>query len=570
MSTRAAVNQMSSLPKRTREHVLEAKSLQFVKSVLPLEWIVRDGKPDYGIDLFVEIVQEGSPTGASFLMQIKATEKANESKRGQCISHRCKTTTLAYFLERPEPIIYVLYDAKVNRAYYLWIQTYIAKGLKRGWRQRQKVTIRIPINQEFDAGAMREIFEHVQARHDRAKWLSATQTVNNPFYEYRFQSADRSFGFSVHPRYPGAVEEQPVALSGTFRFDKSDEGRTAMKALEQALKTGSSAEIDSRFFEGFSLPEAFSDVFTHLGIEEVKLDKISIGSARSDRQLVANLQALNEAGEVIYEFSNLVFRQVQVGTEETTWSNREQGTMPEITLRLNLKRGAGWFSMKMDPHRVNAVQVLRFLEAQKAFAQSACLRLHNPETAISLDLRSQTGSMAAPDESFLSIARELAFIQERTGQVISWPEGFAVPHVQLISSIASALRTGRSSENRSHLTVLTDRAAASSLYVAFKENERLQLRLDTSRIVNLWGTVISLGPVVVVLPSVAPTSTTVALLRGLKDDSNEADSSPSPEEPIAIEVEVGEPGILIYYLDWLPADDLARLHKEGFIEKGSE
>jgi len=98
---------MGKLPKRTRTHVLEEESKQFVRQTLPAEWIVESGEKDYGIDLVTEIVRGECITGAHFLIQLKATDKMKVRQKGY-IAHVCKTSTLRYFLQRPELVVYIV------------------------------------------------------------------------------------------------------------------------------------------------------------------------------------------------------------------------------------------------------------------------------------------------------------------------------------------------------------------------------------------------------------------------------------------------------------------------------
>ena len=123
------------LPKRTREHVLEELSLQHLKSILPPEWISEEVRRDYGLDVRVELVAQEGVTALEFSVQLKGTNELDMS--GGDVLHRCKVPTAHYFLKRPEPVMYVVYDAGGNTAYWVWGQPYW-KGLdesKPGWRE---------------------------------------------------------------------------------------------------------------------------------------------------------------------------------------------------------------------------------------------------------------------------------------------------------------------------------------------------------------------------------------------------------------------------------------------------
>jgi len=111
------------LPGLTRAFELEALSRQYVERVLPANWICRRVEDDFGLDLRVEIGAEGQVTGLEFSIQLKATDHLKAS--GDDVVHRCKVSTAEYFLRRPEPVMYVVYDAQEEVAYWRWVKPYL-------------------------------------------------------------------------------------------------------------------------------------------------------------------------------------------------------------------------------------------------------------------------------------------------------------------------------------------------------------------------------------------------------------------------------------------------------------
>ena len=151
------------LPKRTRAHVLETRSRQHVESILPTEWVCRRVEDDYGLDMRVEIVTGESVSGREFAVQLKATDRLKAS--GEDVLHSCKVSTANYFLHRPEPVMYVVYDAQEDTAYWLWVKPYL-KGLdemRPGWRERETVQIRVPRLNHLTPASVEEIAVYVQA-----------------------------------------------------------------------------------------------------------------------------------------------------------------------------------------------------------------------------------------------------------------------------------------------------------------------------------------------------------------------------------------------------------------------
>jgi tetratricopeptide (TPR) repeat protein len=151
------------LPERPRSHVLEELSLQHLKATLPAAWICRRVEDDYGLDVRVEIVAGGQVTAVEFSVQLKATDDLKTS--GGHVLHRCKTSTARYFLRRPEPVMYVVYDAQEQAAYWLWVQPYL-EGLDEtdpGWREQKTLQIRVPRANRLTTKSAPVIANHVQA-----------------------------------------------------------------------------------------------------------------------------------------------------------------------------------------------------------------------------------------------------------------------------------------------------------------------------------------------------------------------------------------------------------------------
>jgi len=155
-------------PKRPRAHVLEELSLQHLKSILPPEWVCREEHKDYGLDVRVELVAREEVTGLEFSVQLKGTDRLKVS--GGDVVHRCKVRTAGYFLRRLEPVMYVVYDAQGDAAYWVWVQPYL-EGLdesRPGWRGQKTVEMRIPVANRLTRESIPVIEQHVRAWRERA------------------------------------------------------------------------------------------------------------------------------------------------------------------------------------------------------------------------------------------------------------------------------------------------------------------------------------------------------------------------------------------------------------------
>ncbi len=540
---------MNSLPKRTRSHVLDRKARDYVKQILPPEWIIQDGQEDYGIDLVVEIVKDEQVTGALFLMQLKGTDSLTVRKRGY-VAHPCKTSTLMYFLQRPELIVYLVYDAQKNVGYWVWIKDYIRDKLKTNWKEQKTATVRIPLDNKFDADAVKEIARRVLNFHKQAKWLSAIETARNRYFRYGLEITDNYTKIEIYPRYPGAEKDRPVEISGTFKFDQTDpEAQAAFQALERHFKTGEPVEIDSRFFDGFDVPDAFSNVLAH---EELgRTAKIMLSTARTDKRFVAKMSILDQEYRFLAEIPYIDFRVIQAGTEEVTLSNEEQDIPPTIRLRINSRDQTFSVSMGTDLVGKSVVQIRDILRIQQALARGTYIKLTNLETELCWQAKIPEGSISEPDEKWVNLINDLVFIQERTKELIRWPGQITITEAQLVQKVVNILQTGRSLEQVTGVHFEVDKLVARRLANAYSSGEQA-LRFDSpDYTIDLLNTKLSLGPFTAVLPNARPNDRTLQRFRELDQFPDDA--------IVTIDLDVGEPGVFFFYHQWLPQGSLPQL-----------
>ena len=77
---------MAHKKQRVAEHIMEDQSLRIVRDILPKEWVVRDYKPDYGIDIAVELFERRGESGSTetmgewFFAQVKSVKRTTIHK----------------------------------------------------------------------------------------------------------------------------------------------------------------------------------------------------------------------------------------------------------------------------------------------------------------------------------------------------------------------------------------------------------------------------------------------------------------------------------------------------------
>src|SRR4028119_64282 len=67
--------------KRVFQHIMEDQSIQIVRELLPEQWVVREYRPDYGIDLTIELFEYiddaktvAAALGETLFVQVKSVE----------------------------------------------------------------------------------------------------------------------------------------------------------------------------------------------------------------------------------------------------------------------------------------------------------------------------------------------------------------------------------------------------------------------------------------------------------------------------------------------------------------
>jgi hypothetical protein len=148
--------------RRTREHVIADLSVNHVERwVLRCGWTTERTRHDYGIDLFVETYSsEGEVQNGRIVLQLKATDSLKRSADGTVIPVRLEWRDLLFWLNEPLPVILILYNAREDRAHWLYLQEYFRT---RQWTERAgqatTVTVHIPAGNVLDETAVR-LFAH--------------------------------------------------------------------------------------------------------------------------------------------------------------------------------------------------------------------------------------------------------------------------------------------------------------------------------------------------------------------------------------------------------------------------
>jgi Domain of unknown function (DUF4365) len=141
--------------RRTREHVIADLGVHHVEGpVLRCGFTVERIIHDYGLDLYVTTYNpDGEAESDWILVQVKATDHLKRTADGVNVIFRIERIDLNRWLAETYPVILVVYDARADVAYWLYVQAHFAA--ERGQTgTSQKVTARIPAANVLDEAAI--------------------------------------------------------------------------------------------------------------------------------------------------------------------------------------------------------------------------------------------------------------------------------------------------------------------------------------------------------------------------------------------------------------------------------
>lgn len=104
------------LPTRDQNHSRSSWSTREFSHLLPRDWVVHSIDEDYGIDLRVEVFEDGRTTGVFFNVQLKSTDQGSGHQPASSI----KRTTLNYWNQTPDATLVVIAHDSTETLWYRW------------------------------------------------------------------------------------------------------------------------------------------------------------------------------------------------------------------------------------------------------------------------------------------------------------------------------------------------------------------------------------------------------------------------------------------------------------------
>ena len=145
--------------------IAEMAANHFERYALKCGFSLERSQHDYGLDGGLNTYKRNGETEDGFIhVQFKASENIKYDKNGTSASLSIERAHLSEWLSEPYPVILVLYDVKIEKAYWVYVQRYFE--LIRGFsldRARKTYTVKFSVNQSIDEAAMRMFasFKHL-------------------------------------------------------------------------------------------------------------------------------------------------------------------------------------------------------------------------------------------------------------------------------------------------------------------------------------------------------------------------------------------------------------------------
>lgn len=144
--------------RRTRAHVIADLSVNHVERfILRCGWTAERTWYDYGLDLDMHTYNSrGEVENGSVLLQLKATDVLKRSAEGTVIPVRLEWRDVLFWANELDPVILVRYDAREDKAYWLYVQEYFRQVqwpvVRSG--KASTVTVHIPAGSVLDEAAI--------------------------------------------------------------------------------------------------------------------------------------------------------------------------------------------------------------------------------------------------------------------------------------------------------------------------------------------------------------------------------------------------------------------------------
>lgn len=227
---------MAYTKRRVLQHVMEDRSIRIVRDLLPDHWVIREYRPDYGIDLLIELFEpvnatDSATVGETLFVQVKSAEIVNtqlmrvrrrrnvelgplredaaESEEIQVARIRLDTSELVTIqaMGSAIPVLLFLVELSTRRIYFVCLNDLIEKVIipqDPGYTSKKSKVLHIPLRNCIVADDPLTI-RPLETYAKRPKLYSA-------FQKFAYQKHEMEFVFDAY-REAGSEERRRECAS---------------------------------------------------------------------------------------------------------------------------------------------------------------------------------------------------------------------------------------------------------------------------------------------------------------------------------------------------------------------
>ncbi len=413
-----------------------------------LGWEVERFGRDYGEDLFIRIFEEGAFNGKAFYVQLKGTNNIQQyALKTGVFSYGVDVVNLLQWHRNKFPVIFVLWDIEQRVGYWLHIQSYVDKRLKKEplWLKQEegKRNIHIPSDQMIPWGEDDALLTLINAEQPLWQMLAEVKQrldEADPHYRLEAHLTSTGTGITTVEKYPGAATDNPIKIKFTTSVPTdTEEGRDLVEKIKGFISSGVPVKVPLPYVKNLEFPE-----FINQALPEFTQDgSIIMGPAHNPKPLVIRIEITHKSGEQ-FTLEQVHLKVAQAGREEVTLTNDEQ-PMP-IKVRLVLRTN-GTFEMDFKFSDTQQVyQLLMQLRFQHFLSQPNTVRMISLETGLPLASATYTKGITEPPPAWnLQTLEALNAFQLKLGRLIAIPgRELTVDEMDLLEKLRRVFHEGKS------------------------------------------------------------------------------------------------------------------------------
>jgi hypothetical protein len=357
--------------------------------------------------------------------------------------------------------------------------------------------------------------------------------------------------FTVQPKHPKAIKEEPLKISSRFEFPDTPEGREMRDKLERTMATGEPITIPKEYIKYLKLPEVFSPLINTAG---EGIETVTIGGFVPPRFIPVKLLLKADDGEE-FELDYIQLETAHGDVEKIILTNNNQPVPWKITLILNLQEGTLNFNYAVNYTGLTAKRELDAMRFTDALAKGGTLDIIHLDTGFTFQtLKVAPGVIAPTERNLLKLVEKVAFIQGKARVPIvirggTEQEPIGREEIGVVYETAQKLETGRAILSVRSWQTYVDIDLARKLIELF--DQRRPIALSSSfedETVSIFGKEVHLGLVVFTCERTIMTEEDLSILEAAVS-ANQTNSILARFTPFE------ESPMLAHYPKWLPPDE---------------